>query len=204
MRTDGYCNLTIPSILKTILVILILFIAKSVVHSFLIKYHKLSSIISQISFSTLEIFLYISYYFSTIIAYYVYKDCPNTCFLDTTFPFFTLFVLILLGMITMVKQLVNIIVMCLTFPFMVHQFIIDPKKFYLKYGIDPEIVKNIPTYKAHGKYCILCVICTENINEGEDIVILKCPGRHCFHSECIKQWLLRKVNCPTCRNEDVL
>lgn len=42
-----------------------------------------------------------------------------------------------------------------------------------------------------------CVICAENINGGDTVVILRC--RHTMHNECLVEWLRRKNQCPACR-----
>ena len=42
------------------------------------------------------------------------------------------------------------------------------------------------------------------IKEGEEILVLKCPGKHYFHGACIKPWLRNKMSCPTCRNSNII
>jgi len=42
-----------------------------------------------------------------------------------------------------------------------------------------------------------CLICQEEYCTGEDLRQLPC--RHCFHQECVDQWLLTKDFCPYCR-----
>ncbi|CAD8112053.1 unnamed protein product [Paramecium primaurelia] len=44
----------------------------------------------------------------------------------------------------------------------------------------------------------ICSICLQEINERKLIKILKC--NHYFHDDCIKEWVLRKAECPTCRD----
>ena len=45
-----------------------------------------------------------------------------------------------------------------------------------------------------------CVICHENINEGQVLrKITKCG--HTFHIECLDRWLENKITCPTCRTD---
>lgn len=87
---------------------------------------------------------------------------------------------------------------------MVYYFLRNPSGFYSNFGIDPEIVRNLPTIKADAAQISTCAICTEDISEGTEILILRCPGRHYFHGNCIKNWLIQKVNCPICRAENVL
>lgn len=43
-----------------------------------------------------------------------------------------------------------------------------------------------------------CSICLENYREKETVsVISKCG--HCFHANCIHQWLGKNATCPVCR-----
>lgn len=45
-----------------------------------------------------------------------------------------------------------------------------------------------------------CCICLENFEEGESLVVMPCSGRHTFHPECIKNWLLNhSTKCPLCK-----
>lgn len=45
--------------------------------------------------------------------------------------------------------------------------------------------------------CSSCTICMCEFEEKEIIKGLKCG--HNFHSECLKQWIMREPNCPCCR-----
>ena len=42
----------------------------------------------------------------------------------------------------------------------------------------------------------LCVICIGQMEEGDAVRIFSC--RHCFHSECADDWLVRRKTCPLC------
>jgi len=44
-----------------------------------------------------------------------------------------------------------------------------------------------------------CVICMEKFNVGETATRIPCG--HLFHTSCIKEWLGRSNQCPTCRYE---
>lgn len=53
----------------------------------------------------------------------------------------------------------------------------------------------------------MCVICTEEYKNKDKVIQLKCNDKHVFHEECIRQWIVKKAICPTCRfdlNEDYL
>ncbi|XP_072933577.1 uncharacterized protein [Epargyreus clarus] len=45
---------------------------------------------------------------------------------------------------------------------------------------------------------IICVICSEVINQNEDIHATKCG--HIFHYQCLVQWIDISHTCPQCRN----
>ena len=42
-----------------------------------------------------------------------------------------------------------------------------------------------------------CSICMEDFTEGEEVVL--CPCKHCYHDQCIKEWLRLKNSCPLCK-----
>lgn len=45
-----------------------------------------------------------------------------------------------------------------------------------------------------------CPICIVDFEEGDDLRILPCEGKHRFHQECVDQWLLElSGSCPICR-----
>lgn len=44
-----------------------------------------------------------------------------------------------------------------------------------------------------------CVICMCEFQAEDDIAELKCDQRHYFHTECLKDWLKRKLECPLCK-----
>jgi hypothetical protein len=59
---------------------------------------------------------------------------------------------------------------------------------------DRETIKS----KSNTNQCdTKCLICQEEYCTGEDLRQLPC--RHCFHQECVDQWLLTKDFCPYCR-----
>lgn len=47
--------------------------------------------------------------------------------------------------------------------------------------------------------CAACVICLENFKVGE--MATRIPCGHLFHAGCVKEWLGRSNQCPTCRYE---
>lgn len=52
-----------------------------------------------------------------------------------------------------------------------------------------------------GKLEDICVICNEEFNDDELIIMLSCDNKHVFHENCIKTWIKQKTICPICRAE---
>ena len=50
--------------------------------------------------------------------------------------------------------------------------------------------------KIYAKNSV-CTICLEDFMEGEAVVL--CPCKHCYHQQCIKDWLKMKNSCPMCK-----
>ncbi|XP_055809011.1 uncharacterized protein LOC129877521 [Solanum dulcamara] len=60
-----------------------------------------------------------------------------------------------------------------------------------KDGIDPEVVVVADVESD------ICAICQSEYEHEESIGALQCG--HEYHTDCIKQWLLKKKDCPMCR-----
>ncbi|EAU91210.2 RING-7 protein [Coprinopsis cinerea okayama7 len=47
-----------------------------------------------------------------------------------------------------------------------------------------------------------CPICIVDFEEGDDVRVLPCEGKHCFHQSCVDPWLLElSSSCPICRHD---
>ncbi|KAL0576655.1 hypothetical protein V5O48_005315 [Marasmius crinis-equi] len=47
-----------------------------------------------------------------------------------------------------------------------------------------------------------CPICILDFEEGDDLRILPCEGKHRFHQQCVDPWLLElSSSCPLCRHD---
>ncbi|KAG6873435.1 hypothetical protein C0995_015524 [Termitomyces sp. Mi166 len=47
-----------------------------------------------------------------------------------------------------------------------------------------------------------CPICIMDFEEGDDLRLLPCEGKHCFHQTCVDPWLLElSSSCPICRED---
>ena len=72
-------------------------------------------------------------------------------------------------------------------------------------GVSEEEFKHLKIIKVHENNVTkfehtegTCSICWENLNIGEEVRIMMCPGRHYFHRKCIDKWLKFKRSCPYC------
>lgn len=46
-----------------------------------------------------------------------------------------------------------------------------------------------------------CPICIVDFEEGDDLRVLPCEGKHVFHQQCVDPWLLElSSSCPICRH----
>ncbi|CAG7854752.1 SubName: Full=Uncharacterized protein {ECO:0000313/EMBL:CCA66343.1} [Serendipita indica DSM 11827] len=47
-----------------------------------------------------------------------------------------------------------------------------------------------------------CPICIVDFEEGDDVRVLPCEGKHRFHKDCVDPWLLElSSSCPICRED---
>lgn len=60
------------------------------------------------------------------------------------------------------------------------------------------LISHIPTGKYDGmnKKAKECVICMNEFMFGDELRYLPCL--HCYHRECIDDWLMRSFTCPSC------
>lgn len=67
-------------------------------------------------------------------------------------------------------------------------------------GLSEKQIGKLPT-KIHkeNEPEQLCSVCYYNAKEGEELTVLPC--NHSFHTECIKEWLLKEKMCPMCKQE---
>ncbi len=46
-----------------------------------------------------------------------------------------------------------------------------------------------------------CPICIVDFEDGDDVRVLPCEGKHVFHQTCVDPWLLElSSSCPICRH----
>eukprot|EP01017_Pseudomicrothorax_dubius_P029968 TRINITY_DN3683_c0_g3_i2.p1 TRINITY_DN3683_c0_g3~~TRINITY_DN3683_c0_g3_i2.p1 ORF type:complete len:323 (+),score=-6.80 TRINITY_DN3683_c0_g3_i2:309-1277(+) len=126
--------------------------------------------------------------------------CPVNLFnFEPTIPITSVFFMI---------QFVNVILLCLQ------------KRMHPRFFL-PQGVRRYQTYVYHPKQICLtdeegkvitCSIClvdlidpsSKQLKEGQNIsnvskAIMKTPCSHIFHTSCLRPWMIRKLECPTCR-----
>ncbi len=201
---NNYCDTNIYLILKTLLFIYIGYIFTSLFRSYIIynnisekNYLNMSLMLTSALISTF-------FFFSIFTSYFIYSKSDSKCFIQENYIIIVFYSILFLGLVNIFHKIINFVSALVCFILMAQTFLENPSYFYAHYGIDPELIKSLPTIKADKKHISFCVICTEDIKEGDDIMILKCPGKHFFHGNCIKNWLLVKTTCPMCRSEHVL
>lgn len=191
-------------IMLFMLIINLAYIFKSLAYLLVVKFTNDYNSCSRRIISYFSVLLDVSYYSIIFLAYILCRNRFEEFFLNSTFRLIVLFVILVYGFVSVSRHLLFIFLIIMLFPIVIYYFIRNPNNFYSNIGIDPEVVMNLPSNKASSEHSSMCVICSDDINEEEDILILKCPARHYFHSKCIKEWLIRKVNCPVCRCEAIL
>ena len=68
-------------------------------------------------------------------------------------------------------------------------------------GLSQEKLDKIPTQKF-SRYKFIddkCIICQYEFQSNEKVKVLPC--KHCFHPDCIDEWLKNQKACPYCKTE---
>ena len=68
-------------------------------------------------------------------------------------------------------------------------------------GLTQETINKIPTEKF-SRYKFTddkCIICQYEFKSNEKVKVLPC--KHCFHPDCIDEWLKNQKACPYCKTE---
>ena len=196
-----YCDLNMYLSMKTLIGIYSFFIGRALIKLGIIHFNRKNVLGYRIFLLILDSLTSLSYYVCIYFSYIIYSQSQKACFKLDTLAVICFFSIFFIGVISFFQTAINFIMLSIYFFLMIETFISDPIYFYNNYGMDPEIIRNLPTFKADNKHVGSCVICLKDINEGDPIIILKCPGKHYFHGECIKNWLLVKTTCPICRSE---
>lgn len=182
-----------------------LFIIKCIIQSILLYLGvEKAQIMSIIHFILIALYIVL-----IIFTFLYFNPNSNKCFDQSLYPTIFISAFYILGFIYIALVLLKILTVSLFFPILIYRYKKDPARFYEEYGLDPQIIDNMPSTIAdyqHSTECTKwqCVICSEDIIVGEPIFILNCDARHYFHEPCIKSWLKVKISCPLCRTGNVI
>ena len=68
-------------------------------------------------------------------------------------------------------------------------------------GLTKEQIDKLPRDKfSKSKYADdKCIICQYEFKNYEKVIVLSC--KHCFHPDCIEEWLKNQKVCPYCKSE---
>lgn len=71
----------------------------------------------------------------------------------------------------------------------------------VKKGLTKEQIEKLPKdmYVKNKFIEDKCIICQYEFKNYEKLIVLEC--KHCFHPDCISQWLENKTTCPYCKGE---
>jgi hypothetical protein len=197
--SPNYCDLDVYLSMKTLIFMYAFFIFKALLKVYFIKFNKMNLVCCKIFSSITNIVIYSCYYICIFFAYLIYSKSTRQCLKQDTFTICSFFSIVFMGLISSLQAIINITILTIYFVLMVDTLINNPNFFFNHYGMDPDMIKNLPTVKADDKHVSTCIICLKDINEGDQIMILNCSDKHYFHGDCIKSWLSVKTVCPICR-----
>lgn len=202
--SPSYCDLNIYLSMKTLIGIYISLILRALIKLYIIYLNKKNNLNYKIFLSLLDLLTSLCYYICIYISYIIYSKSDSRCFKLDTFTIFCFFTIMFMGIISLIQTCIYFIMLSIYLFFMLDSFINNPINFYNRFGMDPNTINNLPSIKADDEHQGICAICLQNIDKENPILILSCPGKHFFHEDCIKQWLLVKIRCPICKSELVL
>jgi len=107
----------------------------------------------------------------------MFNSRPDTCFKDDLENTSVAFVIIFSGIISFFRQSLNILMIFIGFPVIIHIFLSNPSEFYANIGVDPQIIDNLPTHPITKNLCdssSKCVVCLDDFIEGQEILTLRC------------------------------
>ncbi len=187
--------------MKTFFVIFILFILHSIIKVVFVLLNKHEKHYYKNFLWIFNLLNYLSYYICVCLSYLIYSSTTELYFRKDTLAIIILFSLVFTGVINLGQKIINFVLVMICFVLMVNNFRNDPNYFYSHFGVDPEMIRNLPTIPAEKKHSEPCAICLLDVKEGQPILVLGCEGKHYFHGNCIKTWLLSHTTCPLCRSE---
>mmetsp|Transcript_37084 Transcript_37084/g.38448 ORF Transcript_37084/g.38448 Transcript_37084/m.38448 type:complete len:295 (+) Transcript_37084:1-885(+) len=159
--------------------------------------HKFLSLIIEVFNYAFNMF----YYVFVVFCVFTFLGLNDTCLFQETYTTILIAFYTIIGCCDTGERILFSITVILSLPVYISAITSDSKDFFLKYGVSEDLLDSLDCSQATKEHVNTCVICTEEINEGNKILILKCS--HHYHSECLKRWLSTKYSCPICRSKNI-
>ena len=193
------------SYLKIMLIIYTCYIIKSIFYYFLTMKIEINNINYLSIISLIYFFIDVFYYIFTIAGYYSFEKLSLNFIINNLYTCIFIYYLVFIGIVHICLFFVSAFYILLFFLFSLNNFQENEMGFIINQRELPVVLEPLlVTQKATSEQCSECYICLENIEKGQEIIILKCNGRHFFHSGCIKNWLRYNISCPLCRQRNIL
>ena len=125
-----------------------------------------------------------------------YYTC-DTCYDDAPEITILSLVLIILGYINFCVPCILCCCLCVSLPFLI--FAIAYSQGRGQTPASEEIINKLDVRKWNDSNINECLICFQNFNSDEEVVVLPCDDKHLFHADCLKRWLRINNSCPICR-----
>lgn len=194
----------IKNYLIVLLIIYNLYIIKSIFYYYNTIKFEIENTYYQILISLSYLTLDISYYISTFFGYKIYQELSFEYIINNLYKCIFIYSLLIIGIVHFCLFILRIVYVIIFYFLSISAFIENEREFIIKQGELPVILdKFLIHQKADLKHCKECIICIEDIKEGQDIICLKCSNLHFFHSKCIRKWLRNNISCPICRQQNI-
>jgi len=188
--------------LKFMIIIYSLYIFKAFFYYFNTTNFNIENKNYKIIISLLYLVLDLFYFFFTYGGYKSYQRLSLNFIIYNLKSCIFIYALIFIGIVHICLAVLSFFYMILFFVFSLNAFSENEIDFIVNQGELPEILDQfLISQKADKNHCNECIICLNEIEEGQDIIILRCSQLHYFHSYCIKKWFRNTVSCPICRKQ---
>ena len=180
------------------LMIFSLFMLKGIFLFLIINANRKDNKLYKILISAFDLLLYPSYYISTFLGIQCKKVLSYDFIFENFYTNIFFYYLIFVGTVYIFLFFLDLFYLFVVFLFSLARFRENSDQFLREHGAPIHLVDRLQKLKADSQHVSdYCPICTEPINEGQNINILPC--NHFFHSRCIRPWLRQNITCPMCR-----
>lgn len=190
--------------LKLILIIFLLYFIKGFFFYFIMIKKKITNLLSKIFVDIFYLILDISYFIFTIAGSYSFKKLSLDYIINNIYKSIFIFSLIFIGFTHLFLFFVNLISISFLVVNSFFDFLRNEEEFIANHNAAYILSNFIKSQKADMNHIDVCSICLEDIQLGDEIVILKCSNKHYFHTNCIKIWFKRSFCCPLCKSSNLL